>query len=303
MSKVFLSYRRDDSAAYAGRLYDRLASRFGSGEIFMDIDHIEPGEDFIEIIKGDIRASNVLIVLIGRQWASLVDRTGSRRLDNPEDFIRLEVRTALDQGVRIIPVLVGGASMPPAQDLPKPLQPLARRHAIELSDLRFHLDVDRLIETIEKILAPAAVQTEKTGGVSAVVVNAVHSKDSETADSKTEGDRLASGIGNVRTGFLNKWPVKLWIGRFLILAATGFVTSLGVAWMQGAKEDHGVRYPYITSPDFWEVDVWLLWPFLTICFGVLFAVFRRLRDKKGDAPNWSFDSDAQRERGAGQLRR
>jgi hypothetical protein len=106
MSKSFLSFRRDDSAAYAGRLCDRLAAHFGKEQIFMDIDRIEPGEDFVEVIKDSIGASSVLIVLIGRQWGSLVDATGARRLDNPEDFVRLEVGAALDKKIRVIPVLV-----------------------------------------------------------------------------------------------------------------------------------------------------------------------------------------------------
>ena len=258
MSKVFVSYRRDDSAAYAGRLYDRLSSRFGRGTIFMDIDHIEPGEDFVEVINAAIGASSVLIVLIGRQWASLMDHAGLRRLENPEDFVRLEVSAALEKGVRTIPVLVAGASMPPAQDLPQPLQPLARRHAVDLSDLRFHSDVDRLIDTIEKILASVA-------------------EDSETVDSKTEATPPASNIGKTRTGSQSSWPVKRWIGRALVLAVTGFIASLGMAWMRGTI--HGMSY--IDSAQFWEVDVWLLWFSFTIVFGVLFGAFRSLRDKIG----------------------
>ena len=145
-----MSYRRDDTAPYAGRLHDRLAAQFGKDQIFMDVDRIEPGEDFAEVIERSIGAARVLLVLIGRQWTGVSDDTGARRLDNHDDFVRLEVVAALAREMRVIPVLVGGAIMPRAEDLPEPLQPLVRRHAFEISDTRFHADTDRLIESIER---------------------------------------------------------------------------------------------------------------------------------------------------------
>jgi formylglycine-generating enzyme required for sulfatase activity len=152
MSRIFISYRRDDSAGYAGRLYDRLSERFGQGQIFMDIDTIEPGLDFVEVIEKAVGSCDVLIALIGRQWLTITDATGRRRLDNPEDFVRLEIATALDRNIRVIPVLVRGATVPRSTDLPDALKKLARRNALEISDTRFHYDVDRLIETLEKVL-------------------------------------------------------------------------------------------------------------------------------------------------------
>jgi len=151
MSRIFISYRRDDSAGYAGRLYDRLSERFGQGQIFMDIT-IEPGLDFVEVIEKAVGSCDVLIALIGRQWLTVTDATGRRRLDKPEDFVRLEIATALDRNIRVIPVLVRGATVPPSTDLPNALKKLARRNALEISDTRFHHDVDRLIETLEKVL-------------------------------------------------------------------------------------------------------------------------------------------------------
>jgi formylglycine-generating enzyme required for sulfatase activity len=152
MSRIFVSYRRDDSAGYAGRLYDRLSQRFGRDRIFMDIDTIEPGLDFVEVIERAVGSCDVLIALIGRQWVTITDAVGRRRLDNPEDFVRLEIAAALDRNIRVIPVLVRGATMPRSMDLPDALEKLARRHALEISDTRFHYDVDRLIETLEKVL-------------------------------------------------------------------------------------------------------------------------------------------------------
>jgi hypothetical protein len=150
VSLIFISYRRDDSAPYAGRLYDRLTQHFGKGQVFMDIEQIEPGEDFVEVIGRKVGACEAAVVLIGKSWLSAVDGEGRRRLDDPEDFVRLEVAAALKRNVRVLPVLVGGAKMPKVQQLPEPLALLARRNAFDISDSRFHADVDKLIETLER---------------------------------------------------------------------------------------------------------------------------------------------------------
>ena len=147
---MFLNYRREDTAPYAGRLYDRLVAHFGRDKVFIDIDQIQPGEDFVEAIHAKVEACDAAIVLIGRHWLEARDRAGRRRLDNPEDFVRIEIVAALDRKIRVIPVLVSGAQMPLENDLPEPLAPLLRRNAIELSETRFHSDVDRLIRGLNK---------------------------------------------------------------------------------------------------------------------------------------------------------
>ena len=151
---IFISYRRQDTAAYAGRIYDRLAAKYGEHNVFMDIDRIEPGQDFVDAINHSVAEAGVLLVLIGREWIKMTDKSGIPRLDNPEDFVRLEILAGLEQKTVIIPVLLADVEMPSAQALPAPLQPFARRNAIEISDSRFHSDVDRLIEAIEKIFNP-----------------------------------------------------------------------------------------------------------------------------------------------------
>jgi TIR domain len=152
MSVIFINYRRDDSAAYAGRIYDRLANHFGYENCFMDIDHIAPGEDFKQVIQEKLSAVQVAVVLIGKQWLNIKDSTGQRRLDNPDDFIQLEIATLLARDIRVIPVLVGGADVPDAAQLPESLVSLVERNAHEISDLRFHTDVDRLIQALEEIV-------------------------------------------------------------------------------------------------------------------------------------------------------
>lgn len=150
MPRVFISYRRDDSLPYAGRLYDGLTARFGEDQIFMDIDTIEPGADFVEVIESTIARCDAMVAVIGKRWISVTDANGRRRLDNPNDYVRLEVAAGLRRGVRLIPVLVEGATMPNPDELPRALQRLARRNALELNDRRWRNDLARLSLALEK---------------------------------------------------------------------------------------------------------------------------------------------------------
>ena len=157
MSSVFISYRRDDESGHAGRLHDDLGERLGPDRLFIDVDALEPVVDFVEAIERALGASAVLLAVIGRRWLEAADAHGRRRLDNPDDFVRLEVATALARGVRVIPVLVQGATVPAAEHLPEPLRPLVRRHAIELSDERWDYDVGRLVGAMERVLGERAL--------------------------------------------------------------------------------------------------------------------------------------------------
>jgi hypothetical protein len=150
-ANIFINYRREDSAGHAGRLFDALSSHF-AGRLFMDVDTLEPGVDFVEAIEKAVGSCEALIVVIGREWLTIEDRAGRRRLDDPGDFVRLEVESALARRIRVIPVLVQDTPMPRAEELPASLAPLARRNAIELSDARWAYDVDRLARTIQDIL-------------------------------------------------------------------------------------------------------------------------------------------------------
>jgi hypothetical protein len=152
MHRIFICYRRDDSIAYAGRLYDRLATHFGPENVFMDIDTLEPGIDFVEHLNQTVGSCGILIAVIGKYWLTATDKKGRPRLDDPEDFVRLEIAAALDRGIRVIPVLVADAHIPPSQNLPDPLTKLTRRQAIEIRDTAFHSDVTRLIDALEKVI-------------------------------------------------------------------------------------------------------------------------------------------------------
>src|SRR6476661_10247150 len=144
-SRIFVSYRRDDSAGFVRALLGPLRNRFGNSRIFKDTDNIPPGKDFVKVIQRELESCKVLLAIIGKEWVTAEDpRTGTRRLDNPDDTLRVEVVAALEnEHTTVIPVLVDRANMPASEDLPENLRPLARRNAIELSDSRWDTDVER----------------------------------------------------------------------------------------------------------------------------------------------------------------
>jgi hypothetical protein len=149
---IFISYRRDDSAGHVGRLYDVLGARYGPRQIFVDIDHIGPGEDFVQVLDEAVARAGVLLVVIGKRWAG-PDETGRLRLHDPNDFVRLEIAAGLQRrSIRVIPVLVQGASMPTRAELPAELHDLLVRNAIEISDARWKTDVARLVAELDRIV-------------------------------------------------------------------------------------------------------------------------------------------------------
>ena len=128
--RVFISYRREDSAFPAGWLYDRLCAHLGSDNVFKDVDSIDPGDDFVRVIGDAVGSCQVLLALIGDRWLDITDGTGHRRLDDPEDFVRLEIEAALRRDVRVIPILVGRAALPGSEQLPDSLRGLIRRQVV-----------------------------------------------------------------------------------------------------------------------------------------------------------------------------
>ena len=148
---IFISYRRDESRHAAGRLADDLAQSFGPEAIFRDIEGIDPGVDFTRSLETALESCVVMLVLIGPRWLDMSDAKGQRRLDNPEDWIRQEIATALVRDVRVIPVLLEGAAMPEPDRLSPDLQALVRRQALDMSDMRWRGDLQRLTEALEKI--------------------------------------------------------------------------------------------------------------------------------------------------------
>jgi TIR domain/Sel1 repeat len=156
MAEVFISYRRADTSAYAGRLYDHLVAHFGADHVFMDVDAIEPGQEFSAVITQTLDRCDTLVALIGPQWLDQQTPGGGRRLDEVADFVRREIAMALQRERRVIPVLVGGASLPAEAQLPEELRPLLRRHGLEIRDgAAFKRDLAPLIAAIERPWRPA----------------------------------------------------------------------------------------------------------------------------------------------------
>jgi hypothetical protein len=150
---IFINYRREDSISIAGRLHDRLAQAFGRKNIFMDVDHIPAGVDFVAHLNSQVAACNLLLVVIGPKWLDAKDEAGQRRLQQPDDFVAIEIAAALARDIRVIPVLVDGAGMPKASELPDRLKQLARRQAVEVRQNQFGRDAEALVERIREALA------------------------------------------------------------------------------------------------------------------------------------------------------
>ena len=148
MRAVFISYRRDDVEGHAGRLFQDLATHFGESAIFMDVAGIEPGRDFRKVIDKQVASCGVLLALIGKTWLDSKNAAGVRRLEDPADFVRLETVAALKRDIPVIPVLVHGARMPRAEDLPADLKDLAYRNYVELTHARWHSDVQLLVKAL-----------------------------------------------------------------------------------------------------------------------------------------------------------
>jgi hypothetical protein len=170
---VFISYRREDTSGYAGRLYDRLGAHFGRRNVFIDIDTIAPGADYFRRIDEALDSCQAMLVLIGPKWVTASLPDGSRRLADPDDLVRHEIASALQRNLMVIPVLVQNTAMPGLDTLPESLRDLERRNAFELSDHRWDYDLRRLIAVLEDTAGSSVARTERKRLRPATVVPAV----------------------------------------------------------------------------------------------------------------------------------
>jgi TIR domain-containing protein len=155
--RIFINYRRDDAGGTAGRLYDRLAGKFGRKTLFMDVGHIPAGVDFATHLKNQVAGCDVFLAVIGPNWLDARSATGGRRLDDPGDYVAAELAAALARDIPVIPVLVDGARLPTADALPEPLKPLAGRHAVEVRNTQFDRDADALVREVGAALKDTPV--------------------------------------------------------------------------------------------------------------------------------------------------
>ena len=161
MSGLFISYRRQDTAYIAGRLNDELSRQFGARQIFRDVDNMAPGVDFVKRIDEAVSMCQALVAVIGDDWLTATDAKGKRRIDNPRDWVRVEIAAAMKRDILIVPVLVEGASMPSPPELPPALRKLARFNALELTDVRWDYDTARLVEALEAVVSTRPPATRR----------------------------------------------------------------------------------------------------------------------------------------------
>src|SRR5215471_2135372 len=148
-TKVFISYRRDDSAGHAGRVHDRLEREFGRDLLFMDVDAVPLGINFVKVLGEEVAKCDVLVAVIGPNWLNARDEDGNRRLDNPHDFVRIEIGVALQRNIPVIPILLDGAKVPKPSQLPKELEELSLRNGLDVRHASFHNDIDKLVRSLK----------------------------------------------------------------------------------------------------------------------------------------------------------
>jgi hypothetical protein len=191
---IFVSYRRDDSRHAAGRLLDRLRQIFNPHQLFMDVDNVAPGLDFVMVLTEQVAACDVMLVVIGPNWLDARDEKGKRRLDNSDDFVRIEVQAALERNVRVIPVLVDGAAIPSEHILPEPLRPLARRQSVRLTHERFGSEADSLARSLREVVQPAG----SDGGAPAPAVTPGRREGRQAPTFASSTERPARAANEVR---------------------------------------------------------------------------------------------------------
>jgi AAA+ superfamily predicted ATPase len=150
-SKVFISYRRDDSSGHAGRVHDRLEREFGRNLLFMDVDAIPLGTNFVKVLSEEVAKCDVLLAIIGPGWLDASDSNGNRRLEDPQDFVRIEIATALKRGIPLVPILLEGTRPPKPDQLPADLKELALRNGLDVRHVSFHADMDKLIRALRSM--------------------------------------------------------------------------------------------------------------------------------------------------------
>lgn len=202
MSQIFISYRRQDAAEAAGRLHEGLAARFGRDAVFFDIESLVPGADFADAMRQAVETCKLMLVVMGPQWASATGPDGRRRIDDPHDFIRVEVAAGLRSDRPIVPVLVGDAQMPPASELPEDLRPLTRFRALVLSHRDWQGDLGLLGDAVERHLGVSQTpQPMAPRGASSLC--AQHGRDLGGASL-----RCPSNFAVQRAGFMPPWSAE-----------------------------------------------------------------------------------------------
>jgi hypothetical protein len=193
--RIFISYRHKEDGMAAGWLVERLAGHFGKDQIFKDVDNIELGDDFVKVIADAVGRCDVLLALIGRKWLTIRGDDGRRRIDNPQDFVRLEIEAALQRDIRLIPVLIEGTPMPPVDQVPPSLAALVSRQALQFSAAHAEPELDRLIKALDKTLADVRSEVPAEGAATEPEVATPAGQAGHVADTGRKNDP-AEATGN-----------------------------------------------------------------------------------------------------------
>ncbi len=215
MAGIFISYRRDDSQGFAGRLADDLDELLGPDRVFRDIE-IPIGSDFTDVLQRAIAASDILMVVIGRYWAADLGQGFGSRLFEPNDWVRTEIEAAFSQGKQVVPVLVGGAAMPDAESLPESIRRLTRLQAATLTDRHWDAEVAELVLRL-RAMCPSLVRDRPT---------ATPAGDSPASVLRELGDRFLDGMESRRASPSRSSPITRWFIRQLGQKLRGLLTII-----------------------------------------------------------------------------
>lgn len=242
MGGIFINYRRDQVAAWAGRLYELLVREFPGNQVKMDVNAIEPGLDFVEALNHLVSGCDVLLAVIGPGWEAAKNDNGSRRLEDPDDFVRIEIASALKRGIRVIPVLVDGARLPTPDSLPEEIRPLSRRQAAALTHERFKDDCRSLVDTVSRVLAENQPQNDSA----AISPSVGLGKDSASAEFHF---RSAPHAGRADTGRDQAVERLTWLA--VVYATSALPMTLLTAAILG--EFYGRRVSGGVSLELWHL--------------------------------------------------
>jgi hypothetical protein len=265
--KIFINYRRGDDAGHTGRLFDRLQDVFPPEQLFLDVDNIAPGLDFVRVLNERVAECDIVLAVIGKGWLDSRDAAGNRRLEDTGDFVRIEITSALNQGKRVIPVLVGDAQMPHPEDLPEALRPLTRRNAVRLTHERFRADTQGLIKAIQqglseidaqrKVEAEAArhAQEEEERGRREAEAerraeecrHALASDDTAVLNSFIRIYKTGADVRQVRARLRNIEPRRAWQSGQVIAAAGIVALIIGTAVWWIERTSSPVVRPNVTA--------------------------------------------------------
>ncbi len=278
--KIFINYRRGDDPGFAQALFGRLEQAFGHDRLFMDVDSIEPGFDFVQVLKEQVDQCDILISIIGHGWVDALDEQGARRLCNPNDFVRIEIKSALASGKRVIPVLVGQANMPRAEQVPDTLKPLVRRNAVRLTHERFRSDTQGLIAALQRALSsvqatPKPASTQKSEG-----------------GSKEAKNETAANVASVEH-YARQEQTPFGVGKSPSLGPNDNLANDSQAEKHAPKQPaENIRKSAFRAPrNVKELSIWTAAAFFAALFGLIFYELEPICWDSVCGTTWSLQFD------------